>query len=418
MYRRLRSPLYVVCILALITASFLITLAIPPSKTHAATSKKLVLAGGGLDSNDGQIYQTIVRLAGGPDVARIGVITAAGGGEERGALYSRLFTQTYGAAHAEWIPIDLDRIENNSSPDVIRQINSMTGFFFGGGQQTRLIESFYLSDRSESPALTAIRQKYEQGAVISGSSAGAAIQTNVALFTPGGESYESFRYGPFTKPVNKNDYMYYDPLGGFKFFSYGLIDTHFSERGRQGRLISVGLDAQQVRGFGIDEDTALVVTDADTPDARMQVIGEGGVTIVDLSQVHIEKDKYTSAYGARMTYLTQDDIYAPATGTITFAPWKSVLIGEQTFKTKTMTSSDIFSSPDNDRDGAHAFTNLAIRLFQSSITELTGNSHESRPTYEVKMTKSTDALAAAYSGSQNSEDFYSYQNLLVDIYTD
>ena len=115
----------------------------------------LILVGGGLKDDNTAIYQRLIQLAGGSGQARIGVITAASipesddpdagtadaaNSKANGEFYAQLL-ETYGAADAQWIPIDLDQISNNSNLQVVAQINSMTGFFFGGGDQSRLTQT-------------------------------------------------------------------------------------------------------------------------------------------------------------------------------------------------------------------------------------------------------------------------------------
>ena len=112
----------------------------------------LLLIGGGLKDDNAAIYQKLIQLAGGSGQARIGVITAAsipesddpdaGTAEARnsksnGEFYANLL-ETYGAADAQWIPIDLDQIGNNSNPQVVDQINQRLGR--GSVKRARSIE--------------------------------------------------------------------------------------------------------------------------------------------------------------------------------------------------------------------------------------------------------------------------------------
>ena len=89
------------------------------------------------------------------------------------ALYGALF-KLYGAAKVYYVPITVHSKLNNSNPDIIAEIKTMSGFFFGGGDQERVIYSFYNNDeRSVSPALAAIKETLlSNGGVIGGTSAG------------------------------------------------------------------------------------------------------------------------------------------------------------------------------------------------------------------------------------------------------
>lgn len=73
--------------------------------------------------------------------------------------------------------------------------------------------------------------------------------------------------------------------GGLGFFNYGLLDTHFSERDREVRLIAATARSRQLLGFGVDETTALVVTSSpNASEMLFKVVGKGGVFIVDMTQ--------------------------------------------------------------------------------------------------------------------------------------
>ena len=405
-------------------------------RPQAITSgKKLVMVGGGLKDDNAAVYNKIVELAGGRGIAKIGIITAASIPESQdpnagtatasnskanGQYYANLFKTTYGALDAQWIPIDLDQIGNNASPTVVNQINGMTGFFFGGGDQSRLVTCFFLSNRQDSPALAAIKTKYAGGAVVSGSSAGTAIQ-NAAPMVTGGESYNALRYGSYTS-INPNypDDLSYDSLGGFGLFKYGLIDTHFSERGRQGRIVRLASDTSKTMAYGVDENTALVVTDADTTSANMQVIGQNGVFIFDLGSATKGTGTYWSISNVKTTYLTDGDGFNPNSKTPSIATWKTALAGRERYATPVSPTRDIFSSPNNSttsgRRNPREFVRVSTDLFDSRGTSTTGQSYETGPIFEAKLSKSSSLGSAGYQGTKNSVSYISYKNLRVDLY--
>lgn len=407
-----------------------------PGTVWAVSGKNLVLVGGGLQDTNAQIYDRIVALAGGRGVARIGIITAASIPESQdpnagtssasnaranGLFYANLFKTTYGAADAQWIPIDLDQVSNASSPAVVEQINSMTGFFFGGGDQSRLITCFFGPNRADTPALAAIRTRFAAGAVVAGTSAGSAIQAQAPMIT-GGESYEALRYGSFTA-INPDypDDLTYDAQGGFGLFRYGLLDTHFAERGRQGRIIRLASDTQKTMAYGIDENTALVVTNADTASVQMQVIGQGGVGIFDLAQATRGTGSPWSISGVKASYLTQDDRFNPATKTATIASWKSSLTGREYYSSAMRPTRDIFSSPTNrsaqgGRRNPREFIRVSTDLFDSRSSSTTGQTYETNPTFEARLTKSSAFGSTGYQGYLGGVNFYAYTNLRVDLY--
>jgi cyanophycinase len=90
-----------------------------------------------------------------------------------------------------YIPVTVDTPGNNSNPAVVAHVRTLTGFFFGGGDQLRIINSFYNDNaRVPSPVLAAIRETLlATGGVVAGTSAGTDCQTDKVMIT-GGESYQ------------------------------------------------------------------------------------------------------------------------------------------------------------------------------------------------------------------------------------
>ncbi|MFE2917647.1 cyanophycinase [Kitasatospora indigofera] len=410
---------------ALLGATLAAGFMLPTQAAHAATpiTGSLVLAGGAVAATNSAVYGGFVTLAGSSG-ARIGVITAASDVPANdpnasdpatcsnsvcnGAYYVDLLKNTYGAADAQWIPIDLDHISNNSSQTVINQINSMTGFFFGGGDQSRLVQTLMKSDNSDSPALAAIRAKFTAGAAIMGTSAGTTIANGRDMVT-GGESWDGLRYGPYTSISSSypND-LSYRPEGGFNFFTSGLLDTHFAARGREGRITRLAADTGHTRAFGIDEDTALVVTNPGAANESDKVVGSHGVSIFDLRNDTVATHSgYWSIDNVKWSYLTSGDTYTPATWTASstkpaYAP-SSGTVGSRW--------SDVFSSPTSATAHPYQMVNMATELVNAGrSTTQYGISYESGPTFEADLTKGT-GYQAWKSGSA-----LSFANLTTHLY--
>ena len=119
--------------------------------------------------------------------------------------------------------------------------------------------------------LRAIRAAQAAGGLVAGSSAGAAMMSQPMIL--GGTSLESVVHGVTADPEQPG-LLLGDGLG---FFPFGLLDQHFIKRGRLGRLVVAMAAAGVRRGFGIDENTALLVEG----DAG-RVCGEYGVMVVDI----------------------------------------------------------------------------------------------------------------------------------------
>lgn len=391
----------------------------------------LILIGGGLKDDNAAIYQRLIQLAGGSGQARIGVITAASVPESadpdagtadasnsrvNGEFYAELL-EVYGAADAQWIPIDLDQISNNSNPQVIAQINSMTGFFFGGGDQSRLTQTLQTATRADSPALAAIRARHDAGAVLAGTSAGTAIMVQGPMVT-GGESYEALRYGVYTTPGG--DDLSYDMQGGFGFFNYGLLDTHFSERGRQGRIVRLADYTQVPFAFGVDENTALLVQNNPTlAQVEMEVVGENGVFIFDLRNKERGTGSSYTLYDVLGSYLTGGDRYRPATGQFVIATGKTSLRGREAYSSAMTATGDIFSSPNNSttagRRKPREFVKVSADLFNSRVTSTVGRTYETNPRFRVDLLKSTQFDSHGYQGTVGGKNMLSYLRLLMDF---
>jgi cyanophycinase len=154
-------------------------------------SSTLVLAGGEIDDNNTAVYGPMVRAAGGHN-AIIAVITAASfdgccDPDSSWVLYNSIFS-TYSPASVFWVPIDINHTHNNANTTILRQLESATLIFFSGGDQTRVVTSFFNDDHVVSPALDLIRSKFfgtRPGFAVAGSSAGTACQPSTVMIANG-----------------------------------------------------------------------------------------------------------------------------------------------------------------------------------------------------------------------------------------
>ena len=136
-------------------------------------------------------------------------------------------------------------------------LDDAAGIFFSGGDQLRIT-----SQIGDTGIEAKVRAIYERGGVIAGTSAGASVMSETMLVK--GTSKETHRIGD----------LHMAP--GMGLIRDVIIDQHFAERGRFGRLIGAVAHNPRVLGIGIDEDTAAVV-EGD----QFQVIGSGAVYVVD-----------------------------------------------------------------------------------------------------------------------------------------
>ena len=360
-----------------------------------STRGALVLVGGSLADDNTAIYGEIIRRAGGAR-ARIGVITAASvppsqdpdagtpdasNSEANGAYYADLL-RLHGAGTATWIPVDLDHIADADSPALAAQVESMTGFFFGGGDQFRYITTLLHGDaHTDSLVLAAIRRRHAQGAVIAGSSAGAQIHQGADMVT-GGESYNAVRDGSLPGYFDDPDVSGYWPAGGFGFLTSGLLDTHFTAYGRLGRAITLARTTGHHRVYGLDPNTALIVEAPRTRDEHARVVGEGGISVLDLRD------------GVRWSYLTEGYRYQPGTWRA-LAPQRVRPLG-RTGPATVAPSENIF--------GDYAAIDLALALAGSRADRATGVTAQTDPQFTVEFVK-TNRFAAYTADGTTAESF-------------
>jgi cyanophycinase len=247
------------------------------------TSGQLVIIGGAEDKEgDCIILREFVRRAGGTK-ARIVIMTAATElPREVGENYIRVF-ERLGAEDVRIV--DTESREDARSSTALEAIEKATGVFFTGGDQARITSILKDTEIDQ-----AIHRRYSEGLVVAGTSAGAAVMPDVMIVEGDSET------NPRVEIVDMGP--------GMGFLPGVVIDQHFSQRGRLGRLISALAQQPAVLGFGIDENTAMVVNDG-----QFEVIGEGAITIVDESTLthsnidEILKDENLAVCGARLHIL-------------------------------------------------------------------------------------------------------------------
>lgn len=180
--------------------------------------------------------------------------------------------------------------ENRNSERISETIKEKDLVFFTGGDQKRL-RSVLRDENGFTEVGRAIKEFYDQGGVLAGTSAGAAIMSDPTIAGKG--SYEAL----------SNDI---ELCPGMGFLKHGIVDQHFLKRGRIGRLATALLETERRYGYGIDENTALKVSDG-----VMEVLGESGVVIMDIDgakELRYENGE-RGLKDARVHYLTSGDVF-------------------------------------------------------------------------------------------------------------
>lgn len=299
------------------TLCFAIALTLCIASLPCTASGPLVIVGGNLSDDNKEIYDKFIDLAGGNN-ARVGIISAASrlNYYKNQQSYIEIFAQ-YGI-HAEWIEIYINKPDAAQTEEILTQIKSLTGIFIGGGDQTLLKRLLTINVVKDSRALKLIRDKHKLGMPIGGTSAGAVVMSGLShVMITGGWPHKSLLYNAAPSAQNlESGRLTYNPDGGFGFFPYGILDTHLSARKRQGRLIRLASDMHSRFGFGIDEDTSMVMEESEPGKPMLTVYGINGVYIVDLlnAKTGVDAVGNWTISNVKNHYLKHGDQFNPKTG--------------------------------------------------------------------------------------------------------
>jgi cyanophycinase len=232
----------------------------------------LVIIGGG-DKPD-YVLQKIIDFAGGND-AKIIVIPNASSVPIESAEYNVDEFTKMGCVNISYLYCNREEADQDS---IIKKLDGVTGIFFGGGDQ-----AFLTRDLLGTKLLDAIKNIYENGGVISGTSAGAAVMSHVMI--TGNELKNNDSTDIFITIERGN----VENIEGFGFLNTSIIDQHFIKRKRLNRLISMVLENPDLIGIGIDEATSIIVN----PDNTFEVLGENQVMIFNpINSLNIKEDSH------------------------------------------------------------------------------------------------------------------------------
>ena len=248
-----------------------------PAKVQDNHRRGHIVPVGGAEEKDGDpvILRRFVEIAGGA-ASRIAVIPTASQLDNTGERYSRIFSEL-GAGDAR--SLDFKRREDATNPDWLAYLRTATGVFLTGGNQLRI--STILGG---TPVAKSIRTLNAEGVAVGGTSAGAAILSeHMIAFGRGGAS-------PRAGMVSL--------APGFGLTNRVVIDQHFRQRDRLGRLLTALAYNPFAVGIGLDEDTAAFIG----PDDVLHVVGAGAITVVDASS--LEHSSMGSARSGAVICLT------------------------------------------------------------------------------------------------------------------
>jgi cyanophycinase len=256
------------------------------SKVAEGKERGWIVPIGGAEEKENlpQILRRFVQLCGG-DNADIVVVPTASQVRDTGARYERIFGDL-GAGRVT--ALDFDTRRDCEEPGRLQRLQHASGVFFTGGNQLRL--STLLGGTSVAKT---VRQLNAAGVHVAGTSAGAAfISEHMIAFGDEGSTpvAGSVRLAP-----------------GLGLTNRFIIDQHFRQRDRLGRLLTALAYNPFAVGIGLDEDTAAFIA----PDNTVSVEGSGGITVVDAAEVEfssmdsVNEGRPVCLLGIKLHILTQ-----------------------------------------------------------------------------------------------------------------
>lgn len=251
----------------------------------------LVIIGGGEKTTE--IMQRIVELAGGIN-SKIVVIPNASSYPEEAAISTIKQFNNIGYTNIDYILFTREEADKDS---LVEKLSGVSGIFFSGGDQ-----SYLTRDMLGTKLLDKVFEIYNNGGVIGGTSAGAAVMSEIMI--TGNELVNKDSIDAFISIQRDN----IEVKPGFGLIKSAFIDQHFIKRKRLNRTISVLLEHPDILGIGIDESTCIFVN----PDDTFEVLGENQVIVFDASnsiEIKTDKNGNLGAKDIKMHVLLNGDKY-------------------------------------------------------------------------------------------------------------
>jgi cyanophycinase len=259
---------------------------VSPPRTENGSTRGYIVPIGGAEAKigDSAILRRFVHLAGGRD-ARIAIIPTASALGDTGERYQAIFKEI-GVRAARTLPIETR--QDGERDEWLEKIERADGIFLTGGNQLRLATTL-----GGTPIAKAIRRRNAEGAHVAGTSAGAAFLSEHMIAT--GDEGATPHAGSVTLSP------------GLGLTNRVVIDQHFRQRDRLGRLLTALAYNPFAIGLGLDEDTAAFIG----PDNTFEVVGSGAITVVDPAEVEfssmdqVEKEDPVCLIGIKLHVLVR-----------------------------------------------------------------------------------------------------------------
>jgi len=290
----LRKSAYFVSAILILAAMSLVpacSRAIP-----AGPKGHLFIIGGG--ERDEPLMKRYVELAKGFGSGRVVIFTMASSvplevGPELVAEF-----RNYGVKDVVCYQLTRDEAMKADSAKILDGVGAI---WFSGGDQARLTAVLL-----DTPIHARMLELYAEGCLIGGTSAGAAVMSEVMIT---GDEKRKFEDGGEWSTIEADNIVH---VRGFGFLKNAIIDQHFLAWRRQNRLISLILENPTLLGAGIDEATAILVR----PGGKWEVLGESQVFVVDARRTKVSRasSKRLGAHGLALHLLLPGDVFDPVTG--------------------------------------------------------------------------------------------------------
>lgn len=258
--------------------------------SSTSATPRFAIIGGRLEDDNRHIYREMRRLSQG----RIMIFPTASSEPYEVGEETREAFQIHGfdcdVAH-----VSSENAHETAFDDaLVSRIHEFGSVYFTGGDQAKILAAL-IQNGAETPLLKALRDMSARGGLLAGSSAGAAMMSGDMIM--GGTSFEAMACGVTEDPETPGILI----GNGLGFFEHGIVDQHFIKRGRLARLVVALAHAGRRRGFGIDENTALIIEGQ-----KARIVGEYGVFLVDMEGATVDQDQHVFD-NIRLDYLDDGD---------------------------------------------------------------------------------------------------------------
>ncbi|MCX6564912.1 MAG: cyanophycinase [Candidatus Aminicenantes bacterium] len=269
-----------------------------PAAFQTGPAGSLLIIGGG-DRPDG-LTKKFVELSRGFGSGKIVIFTMASGVPLE--VGPEMVAEVKAAGAAEAFSYQLTR-EEALKPDSANILDGAGGVYFCGGDQSRLTAVLL-----DTPIHKKLLELYAQGLVVAGTSAGAAVMSEVMIT---GDEKRTTDENANWQTVEAGNVV---TSRGFGFVTGAVMDQHFIARRRHNRLISLVLENPKLVGIGINESTAVWVR----PDGRYEIAGIGQVIVYDARNASVSRANagLLGVVGMTVHILLPGDVYDPATGKV------------------------------------------------------------------------------------------------------